>query len=232
MSRRKLEITKIYVLLNVMATVTLTPPLYTKRNQKVALRQNPEWLKIVEKSLAIATYYIPYHLRNSFKQESLRGLPKHFLIPPNQPPELFKFVEKLCTQLLENNSSFFSGLPGKVGLKVENAKTVFFSLCKETFADKVINWGRVITVFALAGLFAAHFVSKGQLSTVVKIPVWVQEFVDQELVDWIAEQGGWEDLQNKLSGDKECLPTWTHAIAFGSVAVAAGYLLLASGLGK
>ncbi|XP_057296151.1 bcl-2-related protein A1-like [Hydractinia symbiolongicarpus] len=186
-----------------MATVTLTPPTYSKRNHKISLKRNPEWVEVSDKAHAIATYYIPYHLRNSVEQKSLRGLPKSYLIPPQQPPELFTFIAKLCTHMEAKNSSFFTDLPERLNVRVDNSKTKFLGLCKETFADKVVNWGRVISIFTVAGCFALHFLKKNQLSTVQKIPLWVQEFIDQELADWIIEQGGWEDAGWLLS-QKNC----------------------------
>ena len=174
-----------------MATVTLTPQTYARRSERIALQRNSVRENIVEKSFAIANYYVPYHLRCSVPHKSLWGLPKQYLVPPQNPPELFTFIAKLCTQMENENCSFFNGLPDRVNLNSENAEALFLSVSKETFSDKIVNWGRVVSIYTLAGTFAVHFITKGQLSVVKKIPCWVQEFVDEELADWIEDQGGW-----------------------------------------
>jgi len=218
-----------------MSTVTLTPPSYAKLTPGCLSlrRRDPELDRVSETAFAIVTYYIPYNLRNSLPQESLRGLPKSYLIPPKQPPELFTLIAKLCTVMIEDHSSFFEALPERLNLPNDYSKTVFIGLCKQTFTDKKINWGRIVSIFTMAGSFAVYFVKKGQLSLAQKIPLWVQEFVDEDLSDWIIEQGGWDDMYNKLSRKGATTSAnWSKTLMLGSVVAAAGYLFLSNGFAK
>lgn len=210
-----------------MATVTLTPTLYTRKNH-LSLKSNQKRENIIDTSGAIATYYIPFLLRASISQESLRGLPKHYLVPPQNPTDLFLCVSKMCTQMESENERFFKGLPENLKLKPENAKELFFTVSKEVLTNK-INWGRIVSIYTLAGVFAVYLAKNGYLSTVQKIPRWIEAFTDDELADWIIEEGGWDTCQTKLSNTGA---GWSKVLAFGGVCAAAGYILFSGGLGR
>jgi len=187
--------------------------------------------RIVEIAEAIITYFIPYNLRRSVEHCKLEGLPKHYLIPPKHPPELFTFIASVCTQLREDNADFFDNLPESMSLQQNNAKAVYISVCKTVFADNVINWGRVMSIFTMAATFSVYFTKKGELSVVTKVPQWLVEVVENELVDWIIEQGGWEDVRNSLAPKTE--PSkWSRVIAYGAMMATAGFLLFRIRKGK
>lgn len=210
-----------------MATLTLSPLKYSSSNDLQNL-ETPEIKLILDEAEAIATYYIPYHLRRSVEHCKLQGLPKKYLIPPQQPPELFTFITGICTQVEQENSDFFNNLPESMNLQPNNAKSVFISLCKTVFADEVVNWGRVLSIFTLAATFAVYFTKKGHLNVVTKIPKWLRDVIESELAEWIIEQGGWEDVQVKLSPKTE-RPKWSRFLAYGGVMAAAGFLLFRNG---
>jgi len=212
-----------------MAMLTLNPPKYSSSNDLTGLDAPDK--HIIDKAVSIATYYIPFHLRRSVEHSKLQGLPKHYLIPPQQPPELFTFIVNVCTDLEQKNIDFFHNLPESLDLQANNAKTVFISLCKTVFTDETINWGRVMSIFTLAATFAVYFTKKNQLNVVTKIPKWLGEVIESELADWIIEQGGWEDVRNKLSPNKsaENSSKWSRVIAYGGVMAAAGFLLYKNG---
>jgi len=217
-----------------MSTTTYTKTLHCQNQKNIVLSFNDKnkHEAILEKAFDIATFYVPYHLRDCLPHEQLRGLPKHYLIPPQQPLELFQIIANLCTHMETQNSAFFDNLPEKINLKIENAKTLFFKLGQETFCDNVINWGRVISIFTLAGTFAAYFAKKSQTNIIVKISYWVQDFIDQHLADWIYDQGGWDDLVDKLCGDKNVPKSWSRFLAYGGVVAAAGYFILSRGISR
>jgi len=174
-------------------TSTSSPVMFSKKNKQLITQNeklDPEISCIVKKGLNIANYYIPYHLRSNCKHESLRGLPKTFLVPPSQPSELYLAIGKLASSMEHKNSTFFDGLPNHLKLKNDTAKQSFMRICKQIYSGG-INWGRVVTVLVLGGAFAVHFVNKGQLEIVKNIPIWIKEVIEIELSDWIKNQGGW-----------------------------------------
>lgn len=181
------------------------------------------------KAYDIASYYLPYHLRQSVSHEKLRGLPKRYLIPPSQPSELNLLIACHCTRMESQYAKFFEDMPTTLSLDENNAQTLFMNICEQIFADGVKNWGRAVTIFALAATFATHFANKGLLNIIPEIPKWVQDFFDQYLVDWITEQGGWDDLPKKL-GDQKDGPSWSRVLAYGGVVAAAGYLIISNSL--
>lgn len=191
----------------------------------------PPRKKIIKEAEAIISYYIPYHLRKTLDHAKLEGLPKHYLIPPKHPPDLFVNIARICTELGEDNADFFQSLPETVSLHQKNAKSVYMSLCKTVFEDNIVNWGRIMSLFALAAAFAENFVRSGELTVVTKISVWLCEFVEMELEEWITKQGGWEGVRRMLSSSSS--PSrWSRVLAYGAMMATAGFLFFKIGKGK
>ncbi|XP_065674408.1 apoptosis regulator BAX [Hydra vulgaris] len=214
-----------------MTTVTLSPTICPSRRHCLTLQNSEEKKSIINTAFAIAMYYIPFHLRSSVSQENLRGLPKQYLIPPQQPSHLFTTVAKLCSNMELDNAFFFKGLPNRVNLNSHNAQAVFMNVAKETFADGTKNWGRVLAIYTLAGCMSLHFLLQNELVIVKSIPYWVKEFVSIHLADWIEKQGGWDDLPKKLSDDSNNQSSWSKVIAVGGVVAAtAGLFLFSTGM--
>lgn len=171
---------------------TYSPSNLKRKNQGPSMSvYDSDRESVVNMSLTIANYYIPFHLRDTCVQDSLRGLPKNWLIPPVQPTETCSRVAKLCTQMEKESCSFFENIPNQMNLKQDNAKVTFMRLGKSVFCHDGINLGRIMAVYALAGVFAVHFVNKGQTQVVTKIPSWIKELVEKHLADWIVKKGGW-----------------------------------------
>ncbi|XP_066912616.1 bcl-2-like protein 2 [Clytia hemisphaerica] len=187
-------------------------------------------LSIINNGYNIAKYYIPYHLRCSCKHELLQGLPKSFVVPPAQPPELYLRVATFSYGMEKKFEAFFEQIPTHMKLKNENAKEIFISLCRRVVSSDV-NWGRVISIFTVGGAFAVHFVNKGQLDIVKSIPGWVQEVLEttEGLPEWIQEQGGWEKLSLRSKDDLNNA-SWSSYVTVGFGVAAAGMLLF--GLSK
>ena len=158
---------------------------------------NPELQSIVKMSLNLALYYIPYHLRCRCEHDSLKGLPKDYVVPPEQTPELHKRVADFSNQMEQRFASFFEQVPNHTKVKNENAKQVFISLCRKVLNSDV-NWGRLISIYTLGGSFAVHFVNTGKKDLVKSIPSWIEEVIEttEGLAQWIKTQGGW--VRNKF----------------------------------
>lgn len=215
-----------------MAQTVQTPsssPMILTRNSKRLLSQknkvDPDKVSIVNTGLSIANYYIPYHLRSNCEHESLRGLPKHFVIPPAQTPETYIHVANLCSRMEKSSAAFFEGLPQHMKLRHDNAKLVFMNVSNKVLCNDGINWGRVVSIYTLGGAFAVHFVNKGQLDIVKKIPGWIEEVIEKHLTGWILEQGGWESIKKSCGNDNGANLSWSSYVTVGVVA-AAGFFLL------
>lgn len=54
-----------------------------------------------------------------------------------------------------------------------------------------ITWSKVISLFAIAGGLSVDFVRQGHPEYVPKLVDGVSEVIEDELVSWINENGGW-----------------------------------------
>ena len=185
-----------------MAPNSSSPAMIKRHNSAKQLYGNsgkidPELIPIVDMGYKLASYYIPYHLRYRCKHESLQGLPKNYVVPPQQPPELYLRVADMCCQMEKRFTSFFEQVPNHMAKK--KPKQVFISLCHSVLKSDV-NWGRIISIFTLGGSFAVHFVNTGELDMVKSIPSWIQEVIEKTegLAQWIQNQGGWVRTFNNL----------------------------------
>lgn len=96
---------------------------------------------------------------------------------------------------------------------VEAARAVFHAVVRQEFEDGVVNWGRLVTVFALQGILAKKLLRARiaprmdgdrdldpdpirdqdlDSATAEEIARFVAEFITSQAGDWIRRNGGWE----------------------------------------
>lgn len=82
-------------------------------------------------------------------------------------------------------------------------KEVFMKVAIEIFSDGKFNWGRVVALF----YFACRLVIKAlvtQVPDIIKtIICWTMDYLRENLLGWIREQGGWEGIGSYFG-----TPTW------------------------
>lgn len=103
--------------------------------------------------------------------------------------------------------------PSLDGLDVASvgaARAVFQAVVRQEFADGVVNWGRLVTVFALQGILAKKLLCARvardpdpdrdrdrdrdldlDADTTEEIACFVAEFITAQAGDWIRQNGGW-----------------------------------------
>lgn len=83
---------------------------------------------------------------------------------------------------------------------VEAAGAVFLAVVRKQFEDGVVNWGRLVTVFALEGILTKKLRKRStpdpdyrglDLDTSEEISHFVAEFITSQAGDWIRQNGGW-----------------------------------------
>ncbi|KAJ8399938.1 hypothetical protein AAFF_G00406680 [Aldrovandia affinis] len=79
------------------------------------------------------------------------------------------------------------------------SKDSFWKLVNEVFEDGVISWERIVVLFYIAGKLAVKVVNAHIPHRVSEIISWTLDFFRGNLVDWIREQGGWENIISCLS---------------------------------
>lgn len=91
---------------------------------------------------------------------------------------------------------------------VEAARAVFLAVARREFEDGVVNWGRLVTVFALEGILTKKLLRQRgapdrgdpdpdpdldlDADTSEEISRFVAEFITSQAGDWIRQNGGWE----------------------------------------
>uniref|UniRef100_A0A8C5PKU5 Bcl-2 Bcl-2 homology region 1-3 domain-containing protein n=1 Tax=Leptobrachium leishanense TaxID=445787 RepID=A0A8C5PKU5_9ANUR len=126
----------------------------------------------------------------------------------------------------------------------DSPKEVFFKVASEMFSDGNFNWGRVVALFYFASRLiikhqcpldtfimshaatplVCHAVGKALLTNVPKITRtiidWTMEYFRVNVVQWIRDQGGWENIISYVS-----TPTWQTVCIFFSGVLAAAFTI-------
>ncbi|XP_034567772.1 apoptosis regulator BAX-like [Notolabrus celidotus] len=88
-------------------------------------------------------------------------------------------------------------------------KDVFVRVAVEIFSDGKFNWGRVVALF----YFACKLVIKAlvtQVPDIIRTIIsWVLEYLHENVINWIREQGGWEGIRSHFG-----TPTWQTVAVF------------------
>ncbi|XP_004403637.1 PREDICTED: bcl-2-related protein A1 [Odobenus rosmarus divergens] len=80
-------------------------------------------------------------------------------------------------------------------MSVDTARTIFNQVMEKEFEDGIINWGRIVTIFAFEGILTKKLLRE-QISPDVaasRISYFVAEFITTNMREWIKQNGGWED---------------------------------------
>ncbi|XP_068560557.1 BCL2 associated X, apoptosis regulator a [Cebidichthys violaceus] len=82
-------------------------------------------------------------------------------------------------------------------------KDMFLKVAIEIFSDGKFNWGRVVALF----YFACRLVIKAlvtQVPDIIRTIIsWTMDYLRENVINWIREQGGWEGIRSHLG-----TPTW------------------------
>lgn len=86
---------------------------------------------------------------------------------------------------------------------ISPTKDMFMKVAVEIFSDGKFNWGRVVALF----YFACRLVIKAlvtQVPDIIKTIInWTIDYLRENLINWIREQGGWEGIRSHFG-----TPTW------------------------
>ncbi|XP_002919132.2 bcl-2-related protein A1 [Ailuropoda melanoleuca] len=80
-------------------------------------------------------------------------------------------------------------------VSVDSARTIFNQVMEKEFEDGIINWGRIVTIFAFEGILTKKLLRE-RISPDVdasRISYFVAEFITTNMREWIRQNGGWED---------------------------------------
>ncbi|XP_077789450.1 apoptosis regulator Bcl-2 isoform X1 [Podarcis muralis] len=84
----------------------------------------------------------------------------------------------------------FAQMSGQLHLTPVTARARFAAVVEELFRDGV-NWGRIVAFFEFGGMMCVESVSREMSPLVDNITVWMTDYLNRHLDNWIQDNGGW-----------------------------------------
>lgn len=79
---------------------------------------------------------------------------------------------------------------------IDTARIIFNQVMEKEFEDGIINWGRIVTIFAFGGVLLKKLPQE-QIAmdedAYKQVSSFVAEFIMNNTGEWIRQNGGWED---------------------------------------
>ncbi len=147
----------------------------TERSQEISEIEQREidMVKQTAKDLAFDTVYYVSNLKKL------------------RPGKHAETMRRTVDDLFEKHQILFVSMVNKLQITEEDGKDIFMNVANEMFRDGQINWGRLATVYALAGRMAKYCAEKNMVKYVDKIAEFTGEYVSEKFARWIHSEGGW-----------------------------------------
>ncbi|XP_078473701.1 bcl-2-like protein 2 isoform X1 [Lampetra planeri] len=119
--------------------------------------------------------------------------------PPSSPPpppssqstaQLLRVLRAAGDEFESRYRASFSDLSQQLHVSQGCAEQRFAEVTAELFRDGV-NWGRVVAFLAFGAALCAECADKEMGFLVDGIAQWMANYLDEELRDWIQQNGGW-----------------------------------------
>ncbi|XP_029807051.1 bcl-2-related protein A1 isoform X2 [Suricata suricatta] len=117
-------------------------------------------------------------------------------VPPPQPSRASEVLQGVASSVQgEVEEKLRPWLDTVSVVSVDAARTVFQQVMEKEFEDGVVNWGRIVTVFAFEGVLLKKLLRERAAPDVDARTVshFVAEFVVRHTGEWIRQNGGWEN---------------------------------------
>ncbi|XP_074135130.1 apoptosis regulator Bcl-2 isoform X2 [Sminthopsis crassicaudata] len=85
----------------------------------------------------------------------------------------------------------FDEMSGQLHLTPVTARGRFATVVEELFRDGV-NWGRIVAFFEFGGVMCVESVNREMSPLVDSIALWMTEYLNRHLHNWIQDNGGWD----------------------------------------
>ena len=100
-----------------------------------------------------------------------------------------KTLRKLSDDIERRNPDLLEQLCSKLNFSKETGYSSFCEIAKEVFADGVINWGRIVVLFAFSARLGKYCSENNMGDQIEDLTQWTARFVIG--LGWIEQQGGW-----------------------------------------
>ncbi|GFR91476.1 apoptosis regulator Bcl-2 [Elysia marginata] len=120
------------------------------------------------------------------------------------PTDVQRGMRSLGDEFEERFRDRFDNMIENLDLSEATVGSTFNEIAAETFADNVVNWGRIVALFGFAGRLAVHCYERNLHHSVVdNIVDWVTAYVDINLGDWMDTHKRWQGFLEFHAGGPE-----------------------------
>lgn len=119
-------------------------------------------------------------------------------------------LERMYPKLYTSISRKASGSPGGVLVSDKTAAGLFAAIAQELLKYD-ITWGKVVSLFAVAGGLAVDCVCQGHPEYIHSLLESMTEVLEDNLADWVANHGGWTALCTQCTYPETDLPLIDYA---------------------
>uniref|UniRef100_A0A6J0T121 Apoptosis regulator Bcl-2 n=1 Tax=Pogona vitticeps TaxID=103695 RepID=A0A6J0T121_9SAUR len=126
----------------------------------------------------------------------------------------------------------FAQMSDQLHLTPFTARSRFVAVVEELFRDGV-NWGRIVAFFEFGGMLCVESVSREMSPLVDNIALWMTEYLNRHLHNWIQDNGGWDAFVELYSNNMRTLFdfSWLPLKTILSLAVVGACITLGAYLG-
>ncbi|CAH1780747.1 unnamed protein product [Owenia fusiformis] len=106
-------------------------------------------------------------------------------------------IQYLGSEMEKNHPDVYKNISRQLAVTMNSEKIVretFMQVVENIFEDGRITWGRIVSLFPLAGSFSVDCVQQSHGEFVNTVVDAVATVVENKLVGWIQQQGGWIEL--------------------------------------
>ena len=98
-------------------------------------------------------------------------------------------LRKLSDDIESKTPDLLEQLCSKLNFSKETGYKAFCELANEVFSDGIVNWGRIVVLFAFSARLGKYCSENNMSSQIDNIIEWAPMFVTG--LGWIETQGGW-----------------------------------------
>lgn len=102
-------------------------------------------------------------------------------------------LERMHPRVYTNISRQLSRAPFGELEEAHTAPYLLNIVAKDLFKSG-INWGKIISIFAISGGLAVDIVRQGHYDYLHRLVDGTGEIIEEELVPWLVDNGGWSGL--------------------------------------
>jgi hypothetical protein len=122
-----------------------------------------------------------------YLKESTLNNDKHFKSTCNS-----RTMQRLVNEVLQGNDIFFESIIESSDARHNNDICIcFIEIASEFFIDARINWGRVVTIYALSVSIVKFLKQNNRTNEIDDLMNAILMYILNKLGEWIKDNGGW-----------------------------------------